>query len=397
MNLIYLGLLFDSESLREAGRDSKIGLQMAPHTFQTNLITGLQKQQNVELHVINVLPVGSWPIHYKSVMIHANEWDRNGYRMGELNLPVVKHMLLAKYLERELERRIQADGESAVLIYSLYQPFICAAYRCKKRHPNIKVCLIQTDAVHGRNSAKKYDNYFNIRQEDQLIKLCGSFDSFVILTKYLAEPLEINDRPHIVMEGICDAAQALNVREKGGRNICLYTGALDREYHICELVDAFQSLSDAELWICGDGDAAAYIKRAADESARIKFFGFLGRDELRALRDACDFFINPRVPTGNYTLYSFPSKTMEYMMAGKPTIMYKLEGIPDEYDPYLIYLDADTAFDTMKLKENLQRIFASDYEAYVQKAAKGREFVQENKSPAKQAGRIVELIRSTRV
>ena len=43
------------------------------------------------------------------------------------------------------------------------------------------------------------------------------------------------------------------------------------------------------------------------------------------------------VNSEEYTKYSFPSKIMEYVSTGKPTICYKLDGIPDEYDNILIF------------------------------------------------------------
>ncbi|MBP3360682.1 MAG: hypothetical protein J6N52_07515 [Clostridia bacterium] len=49
--------------------------------------------------------------------------------------------------------------------------------------------------------------------------------------------------------------------------------------------------------------------------------------------------VNPRSATDEFTKYSFPSKTMEYMLSGTPVVMYKLAGIPDEYDEYLNYFD----------------------------------------------------------
>ena len=53
--------------------------------------------------------------------------------------------------------------------------------------------------------------------------------------------------------------------------------------------------------------------------------------------------INPRTAQGVFTRYSFPSKTLEYMRSGKPVLCCKLEGIPDEYDPYLRYIQPQTA------------------------------------------------------
>ena len=103
--------------------------------------------------------------------------------------------------------------------------------------------------------------------------------------------------------------------------------------------------------------------------------------------------INPRQPSGTYTKYSFPSKTIEYMMSGKPVIMYKLEAIPDEYDQYLNYLTGTTS---EQMGEDLKKIFAKDYNELIEIAKRARTYVKENKAAKKQAMQIVELLKKER-
>ena len=38
--------------------------------------------------------------------------------------------------------------------------------------------------------------------------------------------------------------------------------------------------------------------------------------------------VNPRQNNEEFTKYSFPSKTMEYLASGVPVVAYKLDGIP---------------------------------------------------------------------
>ena len=76
-------------------------------------------------------------------------------------------------------------------------------------------------------------------------------------------------------------------------------------------------------------------------------------------------------------------------MSAKPVLMYKLEGVPDEYDAYLNYLTGETSEQiAIELAEN----FANDYSTLLQKAADGRNFVLEQKCPKVQAIKIVSLL-----
>lgn len=392
MNVIYLGLMFDEVALEVARTKSKAGLQMAVHNFQKNLCNGLEKQENISLHIINVLPVGSFPLNYKDIRIKDVVWGKKNNRIGYLNLPGIKKKIQKDKLIRTMESLLE-EGENHILIYSLYMPFISAASIVKERHGSVKICLIQTDDIAGRNSLKKYDTFFKIRQADKMIKISKRFACFIILTKHLKEPLEIGDRPWMVLEGICDEQQKQSDIKQNKKNICLYTGTLNEEYGMKDVADAFSEMKDATLWLCGSGDAVEYIKQMERRCDNIKFLGYKNQEEIEQLRDECDFLINPRVPTGTYTLYSFPSKTMEYIMTGKPTIMYKLEGIPDEYDEFLIYLDNSSISNVDELRKQLRAIFDSNYDKYLDMSRKGRDYLMNNKGAMKQAKRVVDFLK----
>jgi len=81
---------------------------------------------------------------------------------------------------------------------------------------------------------------------------------------------------------------------------------------------------------------------------------------------------------------------MEYILSGKPVLMYKLDGVPDEYDQYLYYINGsepkDIADRIMEVCEKPQ----SELDDFGQKA---RQFVLENKSSEIQAKKIIDMIK----
>ncbi len=389
MNCIYLGLMFDPDGIRQAEKNSKSRLQMATHRFQEMLVEGMEQKNDVKLSVINVFPIGSYPLNYKKLVIKALNWGETNRRIGYLNVPFLKHFFQKRALVNAIRSRIVCGDDNAIVLYTLYKPFIDAAFEIKKHNKNIKVFVIQTDAVAGRcgDGKGKYDSKYKTKETDIMLKRCEEADGFILLTKHLIEPMEVGDRPYIIMEGLCDTEQRECYKKDESNNIFLYTGTVNDEYSICEMVDAFVGLPDAELWICGRGDAEDYVIEKGEKHANIKFFGFKSGKELDEIKDSCDFFINPRKPTGTYTMFSFPSKTMEYLVSGKPSIVYKLEGIPDEYDDYLNYLDID-----VDMKEQIKGIIMNDYRTYRDRALKGREFVLKEKNAKIQANRVLELV-----
>lgn len=49
--------------------------------------------------------------------------------------------------------------------------------------------------------------------------------------------------------------------------------------------------------------------------------------------------MNPRPNNESYTKYSFPSKDIEYLLSGKPTVAFLLDGMPECYRDFLYVID----------------------------------------------------------
>ena len=388
--IIFLGLLYSDRTLEEAAECSTVGLQMAAHIFQQNMLKGFTDRDNIHLKVLNVPPIGSYPIHYKKAVLHTDRWKHDYQQIGYINLPILKHLIQEQRIKNLIEKDIDKYKEQYILIYTMYPPFVKAAASLKKAYPNLHVCLIQTDPILGKDGIYTKNTIRNIRKGKKLISLMKCFDSFVVLTKYLAEAMEIGDKPYTVVECIINN----NVREPAGhyslsdRNRFLYTGSTRSTNGIITLVDAFEYLPDAELWICGDGDSDEYIREKEKNCSNIRFFGAVEHSRIADIQSQCDFMINPRTPSGGFTKYSFPSKTAEYLMTGKPTVMYKLEGMTEDYDELLNYIYAE---EPKSLADELRTILLSDRKQLMNKAAKAREYMIKEKSPEAQADRILAM------
>ena len=389
MKVIFLGLMFSHKSLEEAYAASKCGMQMAPHLFQKKLTDGLSSLENVQTHIVNIPPVGSFPMNYKKLYVKGMQWDGNT-QIGYWNIPGLKWGGQKRKMVKTVRQilSVQPENEECCLIaYHLHEPFLDVIGSLKKEFPNLHTTLIQTDAVPGRGGmikGRKMEILGN-----RLVKKAKVVDSFALLTRPMRGPLEVGERPFVIIECICDPDQPQSARKETSDNIFLYSGTTEAIYGIRDVVDAIKQIPNAQLWICGAGNSDDYIKETAKTHKNIRHFGYVDQKRLSELRDQCDFLINPRRPTGTYTKYSFPSKTAEYMMSGKPVVMYKLEGIPDEYNQYLNYLTAETP---QEIKQQIQTLIQSDYAGLVAKAVEARAFIQENKNAQKQARKIMEMI-----
>lgn len=175
----------------------------------------------------------------------------------------------------------------------------------------------------------------------------------------------------------------------------LYTGRLNRRYGLLNLLDAMDRIpdSDIELWICGSGELEDEIRTRARKDSRVRFLGFVPHEKSLQLQRKATILINPRTNEGAYTKYSFPSKTLEYMVAGKPVLMYRLDGIPKEYDSYLYYIPDETAD---SIAQSILQLKGMSPEERLQIANAAKDFVLNSKNEKAQMQRLLDFIHSSR-
>ncbi len=384
--MIFFGCLFDRTKEKEYLQNSKTGLSNAANTFQWNLLEGFyQNGQSVE--IFNALPVGTFPKQYKKLLLKSGPWGKDGhnnYEIGCLNLPFVKQY--QRYLKAK--KLLRKTKDKNIVIYSAYEPFLKAVYRLDNSY-NVTVIITDLPEFYDLGKTSSLKRYLRAGNNKRIYKYLKRANSFVVLTEQMTQPLNIGNRPYTVVEGIANG-ELLKPAVPEKKSI-LYTGTLHKQFGILTLLEAFSLVEDpeAELWICGGGDSKAEVEAAAEKDSRIKFFGYVSKDKVAELQQKAFMLINPRQNDGEYTKYSFPSKTMEYMLSGKPVLMYKLSGIPAEYDPYLYYIEGNSADD---MKNAICRIFESDSDEIAKRTEAAARFVAENKNSAVQAKKIIDLM-----
>lgn len=392
--MIFLGTLFPEEREKELISNSKAGISNAGNSFQWKMIHGIQENTNDPLTIINVLPVGTWPKHYGIFHLRDHLWknaDVVCHEIGSINIPIIKQVMRTIKIRNLLK---QHKNEAEILVFTAYLPFLCA---CSTLSSAQKITAVITDLP----------EFYDMHQVSALRKLLRKIHNkivyhymkrvnrFVLLTEDMKEPLHVGNRPYIVMEGICDNLSPTADEDERTSFALLYAGRLNRRYGLENLLDAIERIddSDVELWICGSGEMEAEIRERSQKDHRIKFFGFVSHEESLSLQQKASVLVNPRTNAEEYTKYSFPSKTIEYMAAGKPVMMYRLDGIPAEYDPYLFYIPEETVD---SICETIIKLKEMTPEHRMQVASAAREFVISEKSSKTQMHRILSFIEGSK-
>jgi glycosyltransferase involved in cell wall biosynthesis len=157
------------------------------------------------------------------------------------------------------------------------------------------------------------------------------------------------------------------------------------------LVEAVQRLDrqDFRLDIYGDGDCRDEIIKISKVDNRIKYCGQKPRNEILKKQQEVFLLVNPRTSEGEFTKYSFPSKTMEYLASGTPTLIYRLPGIPDEYYEHCFALE-DSSIETLSHKIN--EILDLSGQELSRMGNEARQFILDNKNPVKQVGKLNSIL-----
>ena len=331
MSDVFVGFVFDEQKELELLKYSKCGVSAAVNQYQKGFLAGIPEQ----VQIISALSTGAFPKLNRKLYFKKNQGTISSGEiiyLPYINFYYIRDFMFESGIYQHLREIIEKQDHTTIYVYSLYIPSLKAMTRLKKKYGDrIHYCLIIPDLPGKYGLVRKGIKGIRDRAEfKDKMTLSNYADSFVFLTEAMKDLFE--PKPYTVIEGFlpdCSFDYSLKRVPKS----VLYTGSLNRAYGFGTLLEAFSMISDpdAQLWICGAGDMEGAVKEAARKDPRIQFKGFLPKSEISALQTQCDVLVNPRTDEGEYTKYSFPSKTMEYLLSGSKVVMYRLAGIGDEY------------------------------------------------------------------
>lgn len=224
-------------------------------------------------------------------------------------------------------------------------------------------------------------------------KLCSIFDAYILLTESMNKLLNPKKRPYIVVEGFCDINMANKynrLQEKYDKSVIIYAGGLNVKYGIGELIQAVEKIQnyDVELWLYGQGDIST---NSLKFNTKIKCLGPRSNDEVVDSELKATLLVNPRPTGGEYTHYSFPSKTLEYMASGTYTLTTKLAGIPAEYFNYCGVIEDESS---EGIEKAINAVLSLGREELHRRGVMAKEFVLANKNNVMQTKKVINLIQS---
>ena len=401
MNILYLGKFFPEKLLNVILDHKEKNIGFSNHNFEMSVINGLCRQEHIDFKCITLPAVFSFPHNNHKFFTRAEHYKYKNTEInsaGFCNLVLLKEIWSTISCMKQIIKCVRKfHGDTIHIIINtpdnrLFTALKIASWFSSKHFSKTVIIPDIPSLVTDMDKHNPIKRILLKYRNDFVMKITSNSNGLVLLTEammdFISKPVK-----HIVMEGIVDT-ETMNiqyVRHSEDKKIILYTGTLRKIFGVMNLVEAFKLIprNDVELWICGSGDSQKFIENAARDDSRIKFWGLVDSKAALTMQYHSTVLVNPRTSEGVFTKYSFPSKTMEYLLAGRSVIINKLPGIPDEYYDY-VYTPIDESITA--LADCISYVLSIPDDIRERFAAKGRKFILEKKNSKMQTTRILDMI-----
>lgn len=390
-NILYISQLYHESLFGEYFENSKAALDYAANNLSRAILKGF-RENDCKVDVLNAPVIGSYPLYYKKPFISGIKED--GFEsISYCNLIYFKRAIIRRKVNSRILNWCKQSRDNRILFFYSHT-HISIIEKVKRHYPDVKVVVLIADLPEFMAT----DNGIITRLNNLLGgskpatgHLYDLVDGYILLSAAMKDRLPIKDKPWSVVEGIYNPEHDTIEVEKDKHKVLLYTGDLGRRYGIVDLLEAFHGINDPDyrLWICGNGDGCEDVLKYAEYDPRIIYKGMLPRTEVIKLQKKATLLVNPRKSNEEYTRYSFPSKTMEYMASGTPTLMAHLECMPKEYDEHLYYFYDETIDG---LRNCIVEICNKSLSELKEKGSNASKFIMSYKMPNPQVQKILDLM-----
>jgi len=311
-----------------------------------------------------------------------------------INLPVLKHLCVFFYSFFYVLFWGIKGRKNKAIVCDVLTVSACMGSLLASKINRVKIVGVVTD-IYGFMAGGSGSRSLLFTLACKMNKMyIGAFGKYVLLTEQMSSLVNPKDRPHIVMEALCDSSIAVDENDefplKDTPRTMLYAGGLNEKYGLKMLVEAFiQSNVDGKLILYGDGPYVEELKTVCKTTEKVEYRGVAPNEEVVKAELKASILVNPRFTTESFSPYSFPSKNMEYMASGTPLLSTNLPGMPAEYRDY-VYLFEDETVDGYAKAINY--VFSLSSVELMKKGSEAQRFVLDKKNNVEQGRRVLNFL-----
>lgn len=333
-NVIYISRVCSQDTFSGLMKKRTGALHQPAQKFHDILVRGLHENG------MKVKCISSLPLYNQKIFENQTKEIDNGieYYYAPSTKYKIKPLLYMIYVFFKVVSLLRKEKESVVICdildVSIGFGALFASKICKKKFVGL-VTDLPDDLVKQKNLFSMLSNY-----------LIAKSDAYIFLSEFMNQKINKSNKNYVIVEGVVDKTIIPEKKEIIDEEVkkCMYAGALAEKYGVKKLVDAFVSMNNENyiLDIYGYGELENYIEEIANQYTNINYYGLVSNQEIVEIEKKMDILINPRPSDEMFTLYSFPSKNMEYLSSGTAMLCTRLKCIPQEYHKYMYFIDDES-------------------------------------------------------
>lgn len=293
------------------------------------------------------------------------------------NFPYLKYRSISKSVYRELKSLLMKYENCTIMTVNSNSYISKPLFKLKKKF-NFKTSIYFSDMPFNLNKTRnifslifnKIDNYYRNKYLYYYDSCIGSIDRI--------NEIYFKNKPVIRIEPALDFTKYKEYSNNSAPNKpykIVYTGSLNDNYHIKEILNAFTLLPPYyELFIYGKGKYEKLAKKFSNKYTNINFGGFLPFEEIAKIQCNSDILLSLMNSKLKISKYAVPSKVFDYLCTGVPIISTNVESLIDEVKPYLTFVKTEKGAD---IADSIKMVL-EDSEIYRKKkilSLEGREYV----------------------
>ena len=397
MHIIFISATCARVDAEALCKKRKYPLLDSSQKFFEMFLSGLAQQPDVTVECITLRPIsrGTYPGFY----IPGERIERNSvtyHYVPVWNFPVLKSVMAMPAISAKLRSLLRQHAANDVrvicdpLMLEGLLPAVSAANRYGVMTTGFLTDMPEyADECDEHGFLKKLLYRVYNRQASRCME---KLDRHIVLTEAMS--CVAGKKPWLLLDCIVDETmlQGLTPENHGdGLPHVLYAGKLHQEFGLDVLSQAIPLVRHPCVFdIYGDGNFVGELSKLADSRENVRLHGIVPLRHVLEAELGASVLINPRTSEGEFTKYSFPSKTAEYMLAGVSVVMFRLPGISETYEDYICFAQEETP---ESFAEKLDELLSLSDECRRQRGAAAKQYVTANKNNCFQAGRVLDFLR----
>ena len=331
MKIIYVTTTIDADDYKSFVSLWSKKPNPSNQNFHNKVIRALAKTNEVE--VVSIRPFSRKLMSVKALAKEDKQIDGIKWHYLPIKGNKLTRFISIKKEAKKVFKKGELD-EAIILTDTININCMNVATMLSKRakRPVVGICTDSPSNITG--TLKSYTMY--------LLKKASKLDGYIALTSELNTLFNDANKPHLIIEGIVENINQ-NTKKDGDTPYFFFGGSLSPRYGINALIEGFLALNrkDIKLVVAGH---SGILK----DYPNVEFKGVLDVKDVLKYEANAIANINPRPYSEDLDRFSIPSKTLEYMAAGRPVISVKNTILQKVFEDDVIWVNSSKSSDLME-------------------------------------------------